>query len=309
MSAPRIEELVSRLQANIDEIDWLGRKPRPMLRDPATDADIAALEKAWGRKLPPSYEAFLRIANGMEGADQYDWALAGTSEPQRGETFEDVKAGHIYAFKQKSASHPVVTDLQQSFVAASNFDYEVVYFDPETLTDPEPKLRRVGLDVSYEHYPMFDDFGQLLEFVCEIYEELLDFQNEPLGDDDDASFSKDDEKFLMELASLLDRRAPAEEPAAPKLSPEMELASRLCALVLQKLLDRELVELVDAPAIRENLEDYMLRKLLRSKSPEETMDAWIRALSKAREVEELYGTDDELKSAMAEAFEEIAAES
>jgi len=50
----------------------------------------------------------------------------------------------------------------------------------------------------------------------------------------------------------------------------------------------------------------MLRKLLRSKSPEETMEAWIGALSKAREVEELYGTDEELKAAMTEAFVEIS---
>lgn len=306
MTQSRIEELVSRLQAILSEIDWLGRKPHPKLREPASDADIAALEKQWGRKLPPSYEAFLRIANGMEGADQYDWALAGTSEPTKGESFEDVKAGHIYAFKQKSSKHPVVLDLQSSFVAGSNFDYEVVYFDPETADQDEPKLRRIGLDVSYEHYPLFDDFGEFLEFVCQVYEEMLEFQNEPLDDDGGSAFSKDDEKFLMELASLLDRRAPEPEPEPVKLSPEMELASRLCSIALQKLIDRELIELVDAPQIRENLEDYMLRKLLRSKSPEETMEAWIGALSKAREVEELYGTDDELKAAMTEAFEEIS---
>lgn len=310
MSEGRIEELVSRLAATMDEIDWLGRKPEPRLRPPATDEEIAALEKKWGRSLPPSYLAFLRLANGMEGADQYDWAVAGATPPRSGETFDDVKAGHIFAFKQKNPNHPVVTDLETSFVAGSNFDYEVVYFDPETFDQPEPRLRRVGLDVSYEHYPQFEDFAEFLEFVCEIYDEMLDFQNDPVPDEDFAggAISRDDEAFLMELASLLDGRAEP-EPEKPKLSPEMELASRLCALALQKLIDRELIELVEAPQIRENLEDYMLRKLLRSKNPEETIDSWIGALSKAREVEELYGTDDELGAAMLEAFEEIAAES
>lgn len=309
MSNGRIEQLVSRLAAILDEIDWLGRKPEPTLRPPATDEEITALEKKWGRKLPPSYEAFLRLANGMEGADQYDWALAGATPPSAGESFDDVKAGHIYAFKQKATDHPVVLDLERSFVAGSNFDYEVVYFDPETLDQEEPRLRRIGLDVSYEHYPQFREFGEFLEFVCEIYDEMLEFQNEPMGDDENLGpISRDDEAFLMELATLLEGKGPEPEPEQPQVSPEMELAARLCALALQKLIDRELVEIVEAPQVRENLEDYMLRKLLRSKSPQETVEAWIAALSKAREVEELYGTDDELEAAMLEAFEEIAAE-
>ncbi len=312
MTEARIKELVDELRSILSEVDWLGRDQEPRLRDPATDEEIAALEKEWGRKLPPSYESFLRIANGLEGLDQYDWGLAGATPPSSGETFDDVKAGHIYAFKQKKSDHPVVTDLEQSHVAGSNFDYEVVYFDPATLDREEPMLRRIGLDVSYEHYPVFENFTAFLEFVVEVYNEVLEFQNEPFDDgaEDLGPISKSDEAFLMELASLLDGKSAAPEPEPePVISPEMQLASRLCSLALQKLIDRELVELVDAPSIRENLEDYMLRKLLRSKSPAETTEAWINALSKAREVEELYGTDAELETAMLEAFEEIAAES
>lgn len=301
----RIEELVSQLRAILDEIDWLGRKPRPRLRDPASDEEISALEKQWGGPLPPSYEAFLRLANGMEGADQYDWAVAGASEPRSGESFEDVKAGHEYAFKQKDPKHPVVMDLRQTHVVGSDFDYQVVYFDPGTMNEEEPLLRRVSLEVPYDHYPLFESFEVFLTFIVSGYQDLLSFQNEPM-DEGAAGFSKDDEKLLMELAALLDTGEPEPEPEPVKLSPEMQLAADLCSRALQKLLDRDLVELIEAPSIRENLEDYMLRKLLRSTSPEATMEAWIHALSKAREVEELWGTDEELKAAMAEAFEEIS---
>ena len=300
-----IEALVEQLRETLDEIDWLGRKPRPILRDPATDEEIAALTKAWGRPLPPSYETFLRLCNGMDGADQYDWAIAGATEPKSGESFSDVKAGHIFAFKQQDPNHAVVKDLKKTFIAGSDFDFQVVYWDPATLSEDEPKLRRVGQDAAYERYPLYNSFEEFLSFVVDGYDDLLAFQNEPM-DDGKGGYSKEDEALLMELAALLDNHAPEREPEPAKLSPEMQLAADLCELALDKLIDRGLVELVEAPSIREGLEDYMLRKLLRSKSPQETIDAWIDALSKAREVEELYGTDDELGAAMLAAFEEIS---
>ena len=304
----QIEDLVAQLRAVLDEIDWLGRKVPPALRDRATDAEIAALTKTWGRPLPPSYLAFLQLCNGMDGADQYDWAVAGATEPKRGESFADVRAGHLFAFKQRDPNHPVVKDLAKSFIVGSDFDYQVVYWDPATMKDDEPKLRRVGLEDRYDQYPLYRSFEEFLEFVVDGYEDLLSIQNQPLDSPGrDGGYSKEDEALLMEIAALLERREP-ERPAEPvKLSPEMQLASDLCALALDKLIDRELLELVEAPQIRENLEDYLLRKLLRSKSPDETVKAWIDALSKAREVEELYGTDEELRAAMFEAFEEISA--
>src|SRR5690606_21993979 len=73
----QIQILVEQLQEILDAVDWMGRTPRPKLRDPATAEQLAELTKAWGRPLPPSYEAFLKLSNGMEGADQYDWAIAG----------------------------------------------------------------------------------------------------------------------------------------------------------------------------------------------------------------------------------------
>lgn len=299
----QIQILVEQLQEILNAIDWMGRKPHPVLRKPATDDEIAALAKTWGRALPPSYEAFLKLHNGMEGADQYDWAIAGATETTSGESFDDVKAGHTYAFKQQDPKHPVVADLAKTHIAGSDFDFQVVYWDPATLGDKEPKLRRVGQDAAYDRYPLFANFVQYLEFIVSGYEDLLAFQNEPM-DDGDGGYSKEDQALLMELASLLDAR-PAAPEAPPKVSPEMQLAADLCTLALDKLLQRELVELVEGPSIREGLEDYMLRKLLRSSSEKETTSAWIDALSKAREVEELYGTDDELAAAMTEAFREI----
>lgn len=302
-----MQELVARLHVVLDEIDWLGRKPRPSLRGPATDDEIAALEKKWGRKLPPTYEDFLRLANGMVGAEQYDWSIAGATPPSVGDSFSDVKSGHVFAFKQKDENHPVVTDLEQSYVAGADFDYQVVYFDPETMEKEEPRLRRVGLDVPYEEYPFFEDFAAFVAFVLSIYEDLLEFQTQPAPGGGGDGFSQEDEKLLMELASLLEPQEPEPEPE-PELSPEMKKAARLCSVALQKLLDAELVELVQAPSMREGLEDYMLRKLLRATSPDDTMDAWIYALSKAREVEELWGTDEELKAEMIKAFEQISEE-
>ena len=317
----------------------MGRKVHPKLRKPASAEEIATFEAKTGHELPLSYKEFLGIANGMEGADQYDWAIAGVTPVSSGESFDDVKSGHLYVYRDKDPDHPVIADLEESWVVGSDFDYQVVYWDPDTIDDPEPKIRRVGLDTEYDHYPLFENFTQFLAFIVEIYDDLLSFQNEPLEEG-----LAEEENLLRELAALLEQAggpssgggsggatggggvaaedegagagagalaaalAGPPEPEPPPMDPEMQLAHKLCHLALQKLIDADLVELVQAPGCRENLEDYMLRKLLRSKSPEETAESWIYALSKAREVEELYGTDEELTSVMAEAFEEVAAE-
>ncbi|WP_406192397.1 SMI1/KNR4 family protein [Kitasatospora sp. NBC_01560] len=52
---------------------WLGA-------DPATEADIAAMEDRLGRALPPSYREFLRVSNGWRHAGAFVWKLAGTRE-------------------------------------------------------------------------------------------------------------------------------------------------------------------------------------------------------------------------------------
>jgi hypothetical protein len=128
------------------------------------------------------------------------------------------------------------------------------------------------------------------------------------GGGGDAGDAGDDDDLGGGMEALLGAMfAPEPEPEPePELSPEMQRAANLCHLVVQKLLDAELLELIMAPSMRENLEDYMLRKLMRSKGPRDAMESWIYALGKAREVEELYGTDDELMALMSEAFEEIS---
>lgn len=304
-----IIHLVARLKVAIDAIDWLGRDVYPKLRGPASADELKAFEARLGRKIPPSYREFLRMHNGMDGLEQYDWGIAGISEVDRGETFEDVLSGHQYVYKAKDARHPALADLKSAHVVGSDFDYQIAYFAPETMEELEPAIRRLSTDQEYDELPLFENFEQFLEFVVSIYEDLVDLQGGSF--DDMGEVGGGDEDLLKELANLLkSERQPEPEPEpakpAPKLSPEMELASKLCRRVLELLVKAELIEVVEGPGMIDSLEDLMLRKLLRSKSQPETVKNWIDALSKAREVEELYGTDEELAKLMNKAFDEVS---
>ncbi len=336
MSDNSIESLAKRLKKALGEVDWMGRKPRPALRGPATAEEIEAYEKKTGVTLPASYKAFLAIHNGMEGAEQYDWVVAGVTPVKKGESFRDAQSGHRTMYEMQDEDHPAVAALDASVVVGTDFDYQIAFFEPSMLDDAEPKVRRIAYEMDYDEYPLFEDFRQFLEFVVTIYEDLVDMQSVSGMDDFDqsddlkmleallgdvgpskkatTSTSKsgarssgggDDMGGLESLLSGLLAPEPEPEPE-PELSPEMQRAANLCHIVIQKLLDAEMLEIVEAPSMRENLEDYLLRKLMRSKSPQDAMESWIYALGKAREVEELYGTDDELLALMTEAFEEIS---
>ena len=304
-----ISHLAARLKAALDAIDWLGRPVYPKLRGPASREDLEAFEKQLGRKIPPSYREFLRIYDGMDGMEQYDWGIAGTKPSKTGESFEDVRSGHQFVFKQQDPKHPALKDLKTAVLLASDFDFQVVYFDVETWEDDEPKVRRISSDQPYDEYPVFEDFESFLEFLVTVYEDLVDMQNESFSMEDDDAAGQDN--LLKELAAILKadetRRAkqPEPEPEAPKMTPEMELASKLCRRALEMLIAEELIELVDGPGMVEQLEDLMLRKLLRSSNRRETISRWIDSLSRAREVEELYGTDEQLAVVMDKAFEEV----
>ncbi len=312
MSADLIPELVARLHASLAVIDFEDRPVPLELRSPATPEQIDALAKDWGRELPPSLKAFLELANGMQHAEPGDWAIAGATPPTQLDSFEDVRDGVAFALKQKDAKHPMAKLLTGARVAGADFDREVVFFEAERMKMPEPPLRRASYGDEGDEGEPFADFTAFLTYIVEQYEEMAEaFEDESLllgGGDDD--LSAQDEELLRTIASLLGERAAPEPEPEPeeRISPEMQRAANLCTRALQKLLDDELIELIDGPVIRQELESYMLSKLIRSTSPESAMEAWIHALSKAREVEELYGTDDELKAKMAEAFEEIYAE-
>lgn len=305
-----ISHLAARLKASLDAIDWMGRQVHPKLRGPASREDLEAFEKTIGRKIPASYREFLRIHDGMDGMEQYDWGIAGTKPSKTGESFEDVRSGHQFVYKQQDPEHPALRDLEHSVVIASDFDYQVVYFDPKTWDDEEPRVRRISSDQPYDEHPLFDNFESFLEFIVSIYEDLVDMQNESFTMEDDLGGQ---DNLLKELAAILKedetRRARTQsepEPEPPvKLSPEMELASKLCRRALEMLIEAELVELVEGPGMAEQLEDLMLRKLLRSSNQRETISRWIDSLSRAREVEELYGTDEQLAAVMGKAFEEV----
>ncbi len=305
-----IIHLVARLKSALDTIDWLGREERPKLRPPASAAELQAFEKQLGRKIPPSYREFLRMHNGMEGMEQYDWGIAGITESEVGESFDDVRAGHLYVYKAQDARHPALKELKDAFILGSDFDAQVTYFAPQSFTELEPAVRRLASDQPFDEFPDFESFEVFLEFVTTIYEDLLDLQTESFSGEEEEESDREDQ-LLRELANLLrqedKRAAPVEEKAPPvKLSPEMELASKLCRRTLELLVQNELIELVEGMGMMDSLEDLMLRKLLRSKSQPETVKNWIDALSKAREVEELYGTDEELAKIMNRAFAEVS---
>lgn len=314
-----IPELVARLNDALDAIDWMGRKSFPTLRPPASESDIAAYEQDVGWSLPKTYREFLLLHNGMDGLEQYDWGIRGVTPVKRGDSFDDVQSGHLYVYKEKGADHPAAKDLQsRTVVVGSDFDYQIVYFAPDAIGDDEPGLKRLAMDQPYGHYDLFENFKGFLAFVVESYEDLVALQEESMEGFDDLDALAEQEQLLKELASLLSQ-APESGPGGeddfedepepePKLSPEMERASRLCRIMMQKLIDADLLELVDGPGMFDALEDLMLKQLMRSKSPEDTIENWIRWLAKAREVEEIYGTDEQLAELMNEAFEEIAAE-
>ena len=93
------------------------------------------------------------------------------------------------------------------------------------------------------------------------------------------------------------------------MTPEMTLASKVCRRALELLLSEELIEFdPDEIDVLDTMEENLLKRLLKAKGPEDAIDRWISFLSRAREVEELYGTDDDLGRVMAQAFEEASAE-
>ena len=311
MSQTLIPELVARLHAALAVIDFSDRDAPLTLRAPATDEQIAALAKSWGRALPASLVEFLQLANGMEGAEPGDWSIAGATPPRQFDSFDDVRDGVAYALRQKDPKHPMIKPLEGATVAGADFDRAVVFYEPARLDMPEPPLLHVSYGDEGDVADPFADFTAFLGFIVKEYEEMAEAFEDEVGGMDDGDLSDEDEALLRTIASMLGGRAPEPEPEPePKerLSPEMQMAANLCSLVIQKLLDDELIELLEGPIIRQEIENYLLNKLIRSTSPEAAMDSWIHALSKAREVEELYGTDDELKEKMTEAFEEIYAQ-
>jgi len=128
--------------------------------------------------------------------------------------------------------------------------------------------------------------------------------------------SDDNLLALLRAAQVLgiedDEDEPVDDDApetdeAPRQTPEMARATRLCRKVIHLLLKEELLELVSDESA-EPLADYLLIKLTKSRSQKDTIRNWIAALSDAREVEDLFGTDEQLMDVMNRAFDEIARE-
>jgi hypothetical protein len=314
----RVDDLVKTLGETLDQLDWMGRVDHPSLRPPATAEELEEFQAAAAHGISESYLHFLSHHNGMEGLDQYDWGIAGITPTPRGDSFEDVRDGHIYAYSQKDAKHPVINDFEKTRVVGSDFDYQVVYFDPQALeskaqgTVREASLRRVGLDTPYDHYPLFETFIDFLAFVVNTYSELLKLQKSTnIERNVDALLQNDG--IMADLGHLLAATGlgfePEPEPEPVKMTPEMTLASQVCRRTLELLLAEELIEFdPDEIEVLDVMEDNLLSRLLKAKSPEDAIERWISFLSRAREVAELYGTDDDLKRVMTQAFEDAASE-
>ncbi len=100
--AALVEKLVlaqlARAEAD-DEDAETSKRLRPKHRKPATPTQIADLERAWGRPLPPTYRAFLEVCNGIDdelgthrllGTDDQKWAQKQVA--QLSEFWEDFDA-------------------------------------------------------------------------------------------------------------------------------------------------------------------------------------------------------------------------
>ncbi|MFE7116337.1 SMI1/KNR4 family protein [Streptomyces sp. NPDC057654] len=70
-------------QDDLDELDAddLAARQRAWLgADPASEADITAMEARLGHEMPPSYREFLRVSDGWRNAGGFVYALAGTHQ-------------------------------------------------------------------------------------------------------------------------------------------------------------------------------------------------------------------------------------
>ncbi len=337
MSDERIEDLTAQLSDMLSKMDWMGRTIRPKLRSSASASELEKMKAALGRDIPADYRAFLKLANGMDGGDQFDWMLAGCSPPNKGEQFSKVKDQIVSTLKGADAESELAIQLEKSVLVGTDFDSFGVFFDTTTFDSPEPGLLKVSMDdpdQTHEGFPTFENF---LNFVVQFYEETVNFMQMPMDADVEEEFDTsaldnlglgdlglpsrapkkrdaEDSQLLAELDSLLggfdfsdgEPEEEEEEEEEMQVSPEMQMAANMCTYVIDKLIATELVELIPGPENKENLEDFMLRKLIRVTREDQIMDSWISALSKAKEVEELYGTDDELIRVMRLAWDEFA---
>lgn len=321
MSNERIEDLTAQLSTTLSEMDWMGRTQRPRLRSAASSSELEKMEAQLGRPVPASYKSFLRMANGMEGADQFDWMIAGCSPPKKGEKFENIKAQVLMMLKGIDPKHPLVIKLERAVIVGTDFDSLAIFFDEDTFKQDEPALLKISLDDPTEVLKGFTNYEAFLEYLVQIYEDTSAFLQQPvddlipnidLGDLAIPTREKqeDDNSLLAELDSLLGGfgfdEEEEEEEEEMQISPEMQLASDMCNHVIDQLVAANLIELATGAQNKENLEDYLLKKLLRVTREDQIFDSWIAALAKSQEVEELYGTDDELKKVMNRAWNEIA---
>ncbi|WP_275589861.1 SMI1/KNR4 family protein, partial [Streptomyces sp. G44] len=105
---------------------WLGFAP-------ATGADIAALEKRLGLRLPPSYRQFLGVTDGWRHAGGFVWRLAGTREAYRPDSETDLT--ELFLEHLHEAASPA--ELQEALVWTRGLQLDVESDALSVALDPE----------------------------------------------------------------------------------------------------------------------------------------------------------------------------
>ncbi|MCA9648299.1 MAG: SMI1/KNR4 family protein [Myxococcales bacterium] len=141
---------------------------RPELSQPATPEQISALERHWGRRLPPSYRKLLGICNGMTKF-LLDVALLSTQE-----LIDDVPG--LETFEEP------FPDLWKWIFACAGDSYDALAFDPsQTRDDGEMAVVLIGDEGEAGRWPSLEDFLQSLvaRVEAELASERADRENLP----------------------------------------------------------------------------------------------------------------------------------
>ncbi|MGW0478414.1 SMI1/KNR4 family protein [Nonomuraea sp. NPDC003214] len=96
---------------------WLGF-------DPASEAEVAALEARLGRTLPPSYREFLLVTDGWTHAGPFVWRLRGTGE-----------IGWLRDLEPHLIGEDEDDLLARSLLVSLEADAGVVFLDPDDVDE------------------------------------------------------------------------------------------------------------------------------------------------------------------------------
>jgi cell wall assembly regulator SMI1 len=165
MDTGLLKALVERIHNLNDEWDMLrGNKPSQTVRPPATNAQIAKLQKALDTSLPPDYVEMLRLHNGWENF-RADYSLLSVQE-----MLEDGPMKKTVAeLKQIQEENAETADHDGIIFLASRFGGSFcVYFDRSTQK-PDGSMEVVQWDPGgvIQRHPSFTAYLESYKSVLE----------------------------------------------------------------------------------------------------------------------------------------------